>query len=331
MCTSIMLRSLDGKTILGRNMDFASALDPDVFFVPAGFTWSGIADPRTSFVNTHGYLAAAQGDEHRILIADGVNDAGFAGCELYFTDFASYKDPSDSTDGNRRLAALEFLSFCLGMCESIENLPGIVASTELVGISDPYTQSVAPLHWIFADPTGSCAVIECTAGGFHLYDNPLGVMTNSPDFPWQMTNLRNYLSLHPLQSQAAVWGEIELETFAEGFGTWGMPGDHTPPSRFVKTAFQKTHLDVPATADEAIVGCFHLLDSVSIPKGSVALPSGYDEHTLYASVMNLDERSYCFTSYDNHEIVRVLLDNQTSGNVPRRLGKIVRPMTFYSL
>lgn len=110
-----------------------------------------------------------------------------------------------------------------------------------------------------------------------------------------------------------------------------MPGDHTPPSRFVKTAYQKTHLDTPATADEAIVGCFHLLDSVSIPKGSVALPTGYDEHTLYTSVMNLNERSYNFTSYDNREIVRVLLDDQTGGSMPRHLGKMVRPMTFYSL
>lgn len=331
MCTSIMLRSLDGQTVLGRNMDFASALDPDIFFVPAGFAWSSMADPRVSFVNAHGYLAAAQGDEHHILVADGVNDAGFAGCELYFTDFASYKDPADPMRSERRLAALEFLSFCLGMCESVEDLPSIVASTELVGIPDPYTQTVAPLHWIFADEAGSCAVIECTAGGFHLYDNPLGVMTNSPDFPWQMTNLRSYVSLRTLQGQTAVWGETKIEAFGEGFGVWGMPGDHTPPSRFVKTAFQKTHLEDPATADEAIVGCFHLLDSVSIPKGAVALPTGYDEHTLYAAVMNIDERSYCFTSYDNREIVRIQLDDQVGGTIPQRLGKIVRPLTFYSL
>ena len=40
-------------------------------------------------------------------------------------------------------------------------------------------------------------VIEKTADGLHILDNPVGVLTNSPDFPWHLTNLRNYLNLSP--------------------------------------------------------------------------------------------------------------------------------------
>jgi hypothetical protein len=32
-----------------------------------------------------------------------------------------------------------------------------------------------------------------TDGKLNIYDSPLGVMTNSPAFDWQMTNLRNYV------------------------------------------------------------------------------------------------------------------------------------------
>ncbi len=329
MCTSVMLRSLDGQIIIGRNMDFATGLDPDVCFVPEGFSWSSIADPATTQVNTHSYVAAGQGDEKYVLVAEGVNDANFGGCELYFSDFASYGDPSDPRSEKRRLASSEFLGYCLGMCTSVQDLPDIIASTELVGIPDPYTKVVAPLHWIFADKTGACVVIESTVGSFKLYENPLGVMTNSPDFPWHMTNLRNYLSLKTEQQTAADWDGLALETFAQGFGVWGMPGDHNPTSRFIKTAFQKTHLEALKTGDEAVLGCFHLLDSVSIPKGVVILPSGNDEHTLYTSVMNLTDPSYFFTTYDNREIVRADVNQLASQHTTlTHVGKMIRPTTF---
>ena len=31
--------------------------------------------------------------------------------------------------------------------------------------------------------------------GMHVYDNPVGVLTNDPMFPWHLTNLCQYVGL----------------------------------------------------------------------------------------------------------------------------------------
>ena len=57
---------------------------------------------------------------------------------------------------------------------------------------------LAQLHWIIADASGAITV-ESTADGLHVYDNPVGVLTNNPPFPMQMFSLNNYLHLSPKQ------------------------------------------------------------------------------------------------------------------------------------
>ena len=40
-------------------------------------------------------------------------------------------------------------------------------------------------------------VLEFVDGVPPFYENRVGVLTNSPDFPWQVTNLNNYVNLYP--------------------------------------------------------------------------------------------------------------------------------------
>ena len=41
---------------------------------------------------------------------------------------------------------------------------------------------LSTLHWMIADQTGTI-VVESMKDGLHVYDNPVGVMTNNPPFP----------------------------------------------------------------------------------------------------------------------------------------------------
>lgn len=43
-----------------------------------------------------------------------------------------------------------------------------------------------PLHYVMHDAGGGCIVIEYVKGKMNLYENPLGVLTNSPPFDWMM-------------------------------------------------------------------------------------------------------------------------------------------------
>ena len=46
----------------------------------------------------------------------------------------------------------------------------------------------ASLHWIIAD-ANEAITVESTESGLHVYDNPVGVLTNNPPFEQQMFQL----------------------------------------------------------------------------------------------------------------------------------------------
>lgn len=50
------------------------------------------------------------------------------------------------------------------------------------------------------------------------YDNPYGVLTNSPDFPWHSTNMANYINLKPENIDDMRLGEITISNLVKGQG-----------------------------------------------------------------------------------------------------------------
>jgi choloylglycine hydrolase len=143
-------------------------------------------------------------------------------------------------------------------------------------------------------------------------------MGNSPTFDWHMTNLRNYVNLSPLNVPPVNWGEKNpLEQFGEGSGLLGLPGDFTPPSRFVRAAvFSKTTQAVlPAeTGEQAVLQAFHILNNFDIPKGSVRpdpnseTPDHYD-YTMWTSACDLQSKRFYLHTYESRLIRMVDLMN----------------------
>ena len=54
---------------------------------------------------------------------------------------------------------------------------------------------IYPIHFPLHDKTGHSIVIEFVNKKVHIYNNPVHTCTNSPEFPFHMNNLRNYVSL----------------------------------------------------------------------------------------------------------------------------------------
>lgn len=326
MCTSITLQTQKGNTFFGRTMDFSYPLDPELYIVPKGYQWNSILNGQ-SFQNQYNFISIGQ-DISPTSFADGVNDAGFAAAVLYFPGYAVY-DTEDYRDSSRTsIAALELLPYLLGYCSSVEHAARLLKKVRIVGTKDAVTQSVAPLHWIIADKNGRCAVIEKTENGLFLWKNPLGVLTNSPDFPWHMTNLRNYMNVEPFQKQEVSWDSVTLTPFGQGTGTFGLPGDYSPPSRFVRTAYQKSHINPPADDLEAVISCFHIMESVSIPKGVVMTDRQTPDYTQYTAFMNLAEGEYYFKTYDDNSITAARLHDYCPCSNIQSLGKLNQPVSF---
>ena len=329
MCTAITMKTAQGETFFGRTMDFSYPLDPHVFVTPRGYGWNSITG-KAAVNNRYGFIGTAQ-DIGRVIFADGVNEAGFSAAMLYFPGYAYFPEPGEMAGGEQavQIAAVEIVNFLLGACGSVAQAAEVLKQIKIVGVADPVTETVAPLHWITADKSGDCMVAEQTESGLHLYRNPIGVLANSPDFEWHMANLRNYTGVSPDQTEDSKWGDVELSPFGQGSGTTGLPGGYTPPSRFVRTAFIKNHVRVPADRNEAVVTCFHAMESVTLPKGIVRTREGRDDYTQYTAFVNTATGEYFAKSYDNSQIVTARLSEENLvGTEPVSLGKLTRPVAF---
>jgi Linear amide C-N hydrolases, choloylglycine hydrolase family len=88
-------------------------------------------------------------------------------------------------------------------------------------------------------------------------------------------------------------------------GMLGLPGDFTPPSRFVRAvAFSKTALPVEKAKD-GVLQAFHLLNQFHVPRGAAAgIEHGKEvaDYTLWASAADLKNLRYYFRTYENSRI-----------------------------
>ncbi len=331
MCTALTLENKKQQWVFGRNMDFTILLDPSLYVVPRNYHWKSRCESR-KFESAYAFIGAGQEIDGQIIVADGVNEKGLAGGMLYFPGYASYEDCPSADEGIVNLAAIEFLNYCLGSCADTQAVRDLIFQVCLVGISDSVTGIAAPLHWIFADASGKSIVVEKTADVFTVYDNPIGVLANSPEFPWHMTHLRLFLANDSYQKMESEWGSVTLQPFGQGAGSYGIPGDYTAPSRFVKTAFQKTYLTAPENISEAIVAGFHILSGVAVPKGVVLNENGKPDYTQYTSFMDLQESTYYYSTYENRTVRYAQLQEvDMVAAEPVALCKMLEPTAFYPI
>lgn len=325
MCTAITLQTTRRQVLLGRTMDFSYPLAPELFFIPRGYQWESVLAPN-SFQDQYSILGIGQ-DISPVVLADGVNEVGLAAAALYFPGYAHYDAPITGAT-SPSVAAVELVHLLLGQCASVSHAAALLRDIRIVGVEDSVTHSVAPLHWILADQSGECMVAEKMEDGLHCLPNPIGVLSNSPCFSWHMANLNQYMNIAPRQHTSAAWGRVSLAPFGQGAGTFGLPGDYTPPSRFVRAAYLKSHGTPVSTTAAGVITGFHLLESVSIPTGAVITQRGTPDYTQYTALIDLSAPAYFFKTYDNSQIATAALP--VCGRSLRSLGGLNRPMVFES-
>ena len=327
MCTAINFLNQQHENVFGRTMDFHYILDPRLAVFPAGSTWENTLGRQLT--DRYAVAGISRHFKNLYVLFDGVNEKGLAGGALYFKGYADFP-PFSQQSSKAQVPALDFLHYVLGLCASLDDLRELLADITLVGLQDKLTGTGAPLHWIFTDLSGKSLVVEQTRQGLNAYENPVGVLTNSPDFSWQMTNLRSYIGAAPEQTEQADWGGFRMEPFGQAAGTSVLPGGYTPPARFVRTAFQKLHMVQPETMQEAIVEGFHILEGVTLPNGVVKTANGTFDYTQYTSMIDLPNKVYYFKTYENPQIIQVdLKPVWASGEqTVRDLGSIHVPVRY---
>jgi choloylglycine hydrolase len=318
------------ENFFGRTMDFSFDIKPSIYVVRQNYTWYNVLN-MDKISDYYSFIAIGQESEGLLGFFDGVNERGFAAAALYFAGYARFDTKMKDTKMNP-VSSFDFLHYILGKCGSVEELEEIVKHVSIIGMPDPVTQTVAPLHWIATDKSGECVIIEQTEKGLEMFQNPIGVMTNSPDFQWHMTNLRNYMSVSTRQSEEVYWGEMQLTPFGQGAGTMLLPGGYTSPERFVRTSYQKTHIQTPKDRIEAVISCFHIMESVTIPKGIVITGRNTYDYTKYTAFMNTNTCEYFFQTYNSSQITTAgLWSNYGDSSQLICLGQLERPINFNKL
>ena len=264
-CTGITLKSKDGATVAARTIEWAESVMNTLYVVVPrnqelqSLTPSGRDGMK--FKTKYGFVGLAV--EQKEFMVEGLNEKGLSAGLFYFPNYGEYQ-PYDAAHKERCLADFQLVSYVLGECSSVDEVKKALEKVRVIGI-DPRASTV---HWRFTEASGRQIVLEIVNQEMHFYDNPLGVLTNSPGIEWHWTNLNNYVNLQPGTLPAHNFGPVEGKSFGHGSGLLGLPGDFTPPSRFVRaTIFQLTAAQQPS-AEESVFQAFHILNNFDIPAGT---------------------------------------------------------------
>ncbi|MFI4957313.1 MAG: linear amide C-N hydrolase [Gammaproteobacteria bacterium] len=305
-CTGIMHKAKDGVTVNGRTVEFAINLDIGGVVIPQGYAFKGtLPDGTTNGITYKAKYAVVGANAFgEKAIIDGMNEAGLTVGAFYFPGYAGYASITADNQSNA-LSSVEYPNWLLTQFATIDEVKQHFADAVIVPTEPKGWGLVPPFHYVVYDRTGKSVVIEPIKGKLVIYDNPLGVVTNSPTFDWHMTNLGNYTNLTPVGASPVEVDGVTLQAFGSGSGLHGLPGDFTPPSRFVRAAVFSATAVQADTGRDAVLEVFHLLNQFDIPKGSVRDKNGNAmlvEYTLATSVKDPTAMQYFLRTYEDQTI-----------------------------
>ncbi|HNU22858.1 MAG TPA: linear amide C-N hydrolase [Mesotoga sp.] len=176
-----------------------------------------------------------------------------------------YKEDVPSSDPSKVIELFDLPAWILVNFDNLDSLKRALSELTMWGEVNELLQEVPPLHLSLQDSSGGSMVLEFTDGEVIVYENPNGVLTNSPELPWHLSNLRNYVNLSPYMKETEING-ITYKGIGFGSGYVGIPGDVTPPSRFVRISFLREFSNPVETEEEGVIA-LHLLNTVAIPSG----------------------------------------------------------------
>ena len=126
----------------------------------------------------------------------------------------------------------------------------------------------------------------------------------------------------PNNAQNNFSDSLDLRTYGQGMGAIGLPGDNSPASRFVRVAFNKLNSVSENNEESNVTQFFHILDSVSMVKGSTITNEGKYDITTYSCCINTSKGIYYYKTYDNNQITAIKMDDE---------NKYIDKLTVYDL
>lgn len=301
MCTAIAYTARD--FYFGRTLDYEIDYHEEVVFtprnVPFHFQTLGGMPSHYAMIGVGVVAKSPAAKEDFPLYFEAVNERGLGLAGLNFVGNAHYQSCASGWDN---LAPYELIPWILGQCATAQEAKSKLQKVRMVSIPFSAQYPLAENHWLLADKNESL-VIEPTAEGLMVYENPVGALTNNPGFPQQLFRLNNFMSLSPSEPTNRFSDQLPLTTYSRGMGALGLPGDLSSESRFVRAAFtQLNSVCTGKTETERVNQFFHILGTVEQVRGVCRLKKGEYEVTQYTCCCNGDKGIFYYTTYENHQI-----------------------------
>ena len=293
MCTGFFIKTKDGNYIFGRTMEFS-----------IGISWF-----KYQFKDIIGTLGHIYNTDV-VGMTDGLNKSGLLVATFYYPSNFEYS--KKKIPGKKTIQNIDVNLYLLQQCKNVEDViqlaPKLNVHSTIAVAGKPMS-----LHWIVCDKSGRCIVLEVKNKNLTVYENPLGIFTNSPSFPEHIAHLKKFRSLSNIGPDDPRQGSM-------GTGAVGLPGDGTSMSRFVRAHFYKKNLFPANTRKEGFQRVFALLHNFDIPVGSVLNPkTNVPEVTEYTVAYSLNDFKQIYAPYGyiyrNH--TPIFVDKTPVADVPQ--------------
>ncbi len=307
-CTGIFLKTINRCYVYARTLEFGQDLQSQALFMPHNYTCKALAPSGNAqgLVWKTKYAALGANAFGSTDFIDGVNEQGLAGGLFYFPGFAEYQEVPPQNYA-QSLPMWQLLTWILTTCATTDEVKNTLPTIYISKTPFPALKGVVPAHLVVHDAAGKSIVIEYIKGKLAIHDNPLGVITNAPNFDWHMTNISNYLNLSPLSAKKKSLSGITFKPLGQGSGMLGLPGDFTPPSRFIRAVAFTQAAPPAATEADAIHQAFHILNNFDIPK-NIAIDQNYAaDYTQWTSAIDMKNKIFYFRTYEHFQIRKLEL------------------------
>ena len=282
-CTSLVYTDAQGRAYVGRTMEFVGVQPDHLTYFPKGSQFSSTTPDGKQgavFSSKYGIFSTSikkglvPGDSQETVI-DAMNDQGLV-YSIQSLGGNSSPDVSRAPQG-KILSAVDFGPWALGNFTTVMQVKQALENkvVEVWLPTVPFLgQGAFPVHFALYDKTGAGIVIEWIGGKTTVYDNPVGVMTNNPPFPWHIQNMSNYAYLTNVDKNSGKFNNLKVNAFDGGGNMAGLPSIETSPGRFVKAAYYSTFAEKATTPAQAIITLSHIMNNFDRPKNiSIDLPS----------------------------------------------------------
>ncbi len=280
-CTALMVTDVNGNGYYGRTMElpYTLPIPSNLTYMPAATKVESVTPSGVQgkvFSTKYAILAMTgnlvEGTKLPLLL-DGMNDQG-----LSFSANAMIpaSTPPVGNDPTKILSVNDFGTWILGNHKTVAEVKAAMLSdnTEFWLPKTAFLGNLAlPLHFAIFDKAGNGLVIEFLNNKKNVYDNPVNVMTNAPEFPWHLTNLNNYTQDN-VNKNTGQLGKLKLQTVDAGIALSALPSSQTATGRFVKAAFYSNYVQKGKTPDEQINLLSHIMNNFDRPNDLTVDPVG---------------------------------------------------------